>query len=230
MKERAGAKEIKIAYRTLVRKYHPDLNPPGDVAKNNAIMIRLNLAYHSLIQEAKSLQKLAAANAANAAHETRQKPESAPNPGPQHKSAPAASQEEPLMPALPKDPAYTYYKTAHRYFHRGFYKFYRKKAKLPGKLAAAMEIVASFQKAYTYYRKVVDEYPNSVWRHDAAAKIKKIEQLTPIYSLISTRLKKLNDEEEIKFKTWEELEKKRGIYSYKDIEKLALNIWEVNKL
>lgn len=40
--------EIKMAYKTLAKQYHPDLNKNDDA---NKIFIKINVAYHILINE-----------------------------------------------------------------------------------------------------------------------------------------------------------------------------------
>jgi hypothetical protein len=61
--------------------------------------------------------------------------------------------------------------------------------KIHQKLQAAIDILSNFYRAYPYYKKVVDEYSNSVWAWDAELKIRKIEKLTPIYRKIILALK-----------------------------------------
>lgn len=246
----ASLLEVKKAYRILAHRYHPDKSAPERLHQNTRIMTRLNEAYRRACKEAIKKQKNAAHQAMNA------KSKSAPAPSPPpaapkrrqaqtppasghanaDHSAPGANlgsqQKAPQekSPALPKDPAYSLYKQGHIYFHRGFYKFYRKKEHIENKLAAALEIIANFQKAYEYYNRVIEEHPESPWRADAAYKIQKIKKLTPIYHKIFERLRELNEEELKKIKAWEEISRRNGFCSVKDLERTFLHIWEVKKI
>ena len=204
----ASLGEIKKSYRKLVRIYHPDLSSASDKEKNNAIMIRLNEAYQSLSRIGESESSV-----------TSDVP-SAPTQTP-------SGQSQTTTPMKPKDPAYSYYKQAHLYFHRGFYKFYRKKMHANNMLAASQEILSCFQKAYPYYKRVVEEYPDCLWYADARFKMDKIRKLTPIYSSILTKLEKALKEEEEKRDSSKVYQ---NSYQFKEMSKNFLHIWEINKL
>ena len=208
----ASLSDIKKSYRKLVRIYHPDLSSAQDKEKNNAIMIRLNEAYQSLAKSGE--------------HESSVPGENVPH-TPSNVNVPNVDVGQGQYPAKPKDPAYTYYKQAHLYFHRGFYKFYRKKMHAQNMLVASQEILSCFQKAYPYYKKVVEEYPDCPWISDARFKMQKIRKLTPIYSSILLKLEKALKEEELKRGSAKEYQ---NSYQFKEMSKNFLHIWEINKL
>ncbi|MES0488373.1 MAG: DnaJ domain-containing protein [Leptospirales bacterium] len=202
----ASLEQIKKAYRGLVRKYHPDLrfDNPEERRKCHAIMVRINMAYNEILKVYDDKQD---------------RPVHRPNVEQQQNTDPVQNSG---LPGKPKDPAYVYYKQGHTFFHRGFYKFYRKKIKVDIKLQAAVEILANFQKAYVYYKKVVDEYPESPWVHDSKWKMEKIAKLTPIYHSILKRLKVKSEEERVKE---EYRNRKEYGYGFLEYEKEFLESW-----
>jgi len=160
LKPGAHIHDIKKAYRFIVKKNHPDLHPPEMKEWYKDKMIIINEAYQTLTKtHDKSIKHRVVVKEDN----------------PENKNQ---------LQFILKDPAYAYYKQGHTYFHRGFYKFYKKKAKTNIKLKASLEILNNFEKAYLYYNKVIDDYPESQWAWDSRVKMKKIEKLTPIYKKI----------------------------------------------
>jgi len=202
----ASLAEIKTAYRGLVRKYHPDLrfDDTEERRKCHAIMVRINMAYNEIIKSYK--------------HQPEQPLQP---PDVQQKREPTDVENQ-VLPGKVKDPAYVYYKQGHTFFHQGFYKFYRKKIKVDIKLQAAVEILVNFQKAYGYYKKVVDEYPESPWVYDSKWKMEKIAKLTPIYHSILKRLKIKSEEERVKE---EYRNRKEYGYGFLEYEKEFLESW-----
>ncbi|MDH5716859.1 MAG: DnaJ domain-containing protein [Spirochaetia bacterium] len=155
----ASIVDIKKAYRKKVKKYHPDLHEEKSRLYYQEKMVLINHAYKSLINDPILSKKTNIKKSKDI-------------------------NDDKNLPDLPKDPGYSYYKQAHMYFHKGFYKYYKKKIKPENKLKAAVEILSNFERAYHYYTLVIEKYPDSLWVWDSLLKRKKIEKLTPIYENI----------------------------------------------
>ncbi|MDH5719236.1 MAG: DnaJ domain-containing protein [Spirochaetia bacterium] len=161
LKSTASINEVKKAYRNMVKKNHPDVHPQEVRSFYKDKMIIINEAYH-ILTKTEFIQD-------------------------NKKDIVVNTENNNILDNL-KDPGYVYYKQGHKYFHSGFYKYYKKKSKIKNKLRATLEILTNFEKAYYYYRKVVNEYPKSQWAWDSGIKLKKIEKLTPIYKKIKEYL------------------------------------------
>ena len=97
-----------------------------------------------------------------------------------------------------KDPAYTYYKLGFEYYTKGrkaFFDRYRKQENrlhyMMGKreiLVLAITCIKLFEKSYSYFLRVVEDYPESIWYRDTLVKLKQLERYNAIYHRICTAL------------------------------------------
>lgn len=93
-----------------------------------------------------------------------------------------------------KDPAYVYYKLGITYYGKGRETFFdryeitkeRTRYLLDNRviLKLAISCLGLFQKAYEYFSRVVDDYPDSIWRRDAQTKMYYLERYNAIYQRI----------------------------------------------
>ncbi len=179
--------DIKNAYHAAAKRNHPDLYREAERPTQQLKMMKINEAYLTLL----SLD-IDDARARNDA--------------PIHPSSATASRIHPTAPDLespspderivaqPKDPAYVYYKrgfveyTAGRktFFDRYEIDGYRIRYVGDNRLllSLALSCIRRFQKAYGYFNRVVEEYPDSVWRKDAQVRMYYIERYNDIYRRI----------------------------------------------
>ncbi len=177
----AGLKEIKAAYRSRVRKFHPDLPENRNILNNHLRLIQLNLAYNSL--------------------KLRFQSSGAPRPPQEEQQASSEVFGEAISGkrdslTLYKDPAYSYYKRGHRYYsqinpsrwiflqEKGLDELRSSENWTDEVIRRIEETIDFFPKAYYYFSIVVGDYPHCSWFADAKEKMRKIEILTPIYMKI----------------------------------------------
>jgi curved DNA-binding protein CbpA len=171
----AGGPEIKKRYYRLARENHPDFFPPEAKAIQEMKMMALNEAYAWL------------------AALPEKKPASAPEAAPAAGPAPGAL-------ALPRDPAYVYYKQGFLNFSRALHGIAALSraagaGNLPGSLEPDRLSLRRFadsllllRRAHAYFRRVSEEYPDSIWRYDARIKLKRIARFSALYRRIVSNL------------------------------------------
>jgi hypothetical protein len=102
--------------------------------------------------------------------------------------------------AVPKDPAYAYYRRGFEHFSRGHTALFRKDPRIirrqlkelrtynPYILQLAAGALRHFERAYHYFGRVAQEYPGSPWAPDARYKLARLETFNRIYQKICDNL------------------------------------------
>ncbi|HTO23204.1 MAG TPA: J domain-containing protein [Spirochaetia bacterium] len=189
----ATREQIRQSYRQRVMENHPDRFPPERKHLQELATITLTEAYGALMSGA--LQRMGAEEAA---------PRPSPAPPRQAAVTPAAAgspRQAGAAPApaaaiaLPRDPAYAYYKQGFINFSLAIHGI----AAVNRKIAAGRSIptrrrfntaeyfgtcLSYLRAAHGYFTRVAEEYPESVWTADARFKLRRIEGLTAIYRRI----------------------------------------------
>lgn len=186
--ENADRETIKKAYRSLVRRHHPDLFSPEERPVQEWKMIQINEAYAGLLADLK-LAKSVPPNTT----EARDSPTGR-VPGwdyELHGCDPVLSSSRAI--GASRDPAYVYYKQGFVHFSRGLGGIMdgNHRDKLTpdaGGMNRAAFALKSFRIAHGYFRRVLDEFPQSIWAHDAGVKIRRIESFNAIYLKIKKNL------------------------------------------
>jgi len=166
--------DIKRIIKQLIKKYHPDLSKDTNTETiNNEITKKLTNILNDLKIYAKNKQE-AVIDVSNA-------PENA------------------LVQLENQD--YLYYKLGIKYFkniHPNF--IYKRKEDntftlkpYDELLSALNNIILSIYLSENYFTKVILEYPKSIWRNDAIAKVKLLLKLTKSYENINPNEKKVID-------------------------------------
>ena len=100
----------------------------------------------------------------------------------------------------PRDPAYSYYKAGFRYYNLGATELFKKEAPKIRRylittgtadgyiLRLALRALHYFERSYSYFLVVVDQYPESPWSHDARYKLRRLEKFSAIYQRICENL------------------------------------------
>jgi len=188
----ATLEEVRASYRRLAKRNHPDLFPDDERPRQQLTMMRVNEAYMTALAE------LAEGHA----------------PGPEEPAAddatPPSRAGDPLRftgatstdrsIGTLRDPAYAYYKQGFRYFNLGATELARKEApQLRRALATegtadgyilrlALRALHYFERSYSYFLVVVDQYPQSPWAPDARYKLKRLETFSLVYQRICENL------------------------------------------
>jgi hypothetical protein len=166
--------DIKKLIKQLIKKYHPDLSKDTDMEIiNNEITKKLTNILNDLKIYSRNKQEAI-------------------------KNDPNKS-ENGLIPLENQD--YLYYKLGIKYYkniHPNF--IYKRKTdnsftlKPYNELMPALNnIILSIYLSENYFTKVILEYPNSIWRNDAIAKVKLLLKLTKSYENINPNEKKVID-------------------------------------
>jgi hypothetical protein len=100
-----------------------------------------------------------------------------------------------------KDPAYAYYKAGFRWWQAGLSVLSQKDPKVLRRhylakdkksdgyiLRLAMRALHHFERAYTYFLVVVEQYPQSIWRRDAQWRLTRLENYSVLYQRICDNL------------------------------------------
>jgi len=169
-----NSNDIRKQIKQLIKKYHPDLSKDSDTETvNSEITKKLTNILNDLKIYSKNRQ-IAASDV-------------------------SIKQENALVQADNQD--YLYYKLGIKYFkniHPNF--IYKRKADntftlKPYKelLPALNNIILSIYLSENYFTKVILEYPDSIWRNDAIAKVKLLLKLTKSYENINPNEQKVID-------------------------------------
>jgi hypothetical protein len=191
-----SAADAKHAYHLLAKKNHPDFFGEDQRHKQQLRMMRINEAYMSVMADL-SLSAPMPNHAVPSPAEAKMTEqffaqwEEKAKPGP-----PADSKEIGSL----RDPAYAYYKTGFRYFREGTSELARKEAKVIRKylstdgstdryiLLLALRALHYFERSYSYFLVVVEQYADSPWCFDARRKIARLESYSTIYQRICDNL------------------------------------------
>ncbi len=103
------------------------------------------------------------------------------------------------LPARNKDPGYPYYKIGFKYYSRATALLTdRKELKTAslttaisgdkGALKLATRALKEFEQAFRFFLKVVEEYPQSIWRQSALEFIEKIQLKNKLYNRICRQI------------------------------------------
>ncbi|WP_461255586.1 hypothetical protein [Treponema sp. R80B11-R83G3] len=166
--------DLKKIIKQLLKKYHPDLSQNTNMeTSSNEITKKLTNILNDL--------KIYARNKQESVIDVSNKTENG------------------IVPLENQD--YLYYKLGIKYFkniHPNF--IYKRKAdntftlKSYDELMSALnKIILSIYLSENYFTKVILEYPDSIWRNDAIAKIKLLLKLTKSYENINPDEKKVID-------------------------------------
>ncbi len=187
----ATREQIRQAYRHRVMESHPDRFPPERKALQELATIALTEAYTALMGSA--FQRMDAGTVDPKGRRTATAP-------PPHPDTPAGAPVPASALALPRDPAYAWYKQGFINFSLAIHGI----AAVNRKIAAGRSLpprrrfntveyfgtsLKYLRAAHGYFTRVVDDYPDSVWTADARFKLRRIEGLTAIYRRILGNLR-----------------------------------------
>jgi len=166
----ASQEKIKEAYYRAAKRNHPDLFPESERHAQQLKMMKINEAYLTIVSG-------------------------------NHDQRPAHNTEIYVNPSAVgelKDPAYTYYKLGFEYYTKGrkaFFDRYRKQENrlhyMMGNqeiLSLAITCLKLFEKSYTYFLKIAENYPDSIWYRDTLVKLDHLERYNTIYQRICSAL------------------------------------------
>lgn len=192
----ANLADLKAAYHTLAKRNHPDLFPDSERQKQQLRMMRINEAYMRVMADLVGgvgsprpgpSASVRTAPSAEFFRRWRQRAEPVPN-----------SDSRAL--GSPRDPAYSYYKAGFRYYNLGATELSRKEAPKIRRylmttgtadgyiLRLALRALHYFERAYSYFLVVAEEYADSPWSHDARSKLRRLEKFSAIYQRICENL------------------------------------------
>jgi hypothetical protein len=178
----ATREQIRQSYRQRVMENHPDRFPPERKHLQELATISLTEAYGALMSGA--IQRMASTYPADLASTY---------------PADFASADTAAL-ALPRDPAYAYYKQGFINFSLAIHGI----AAVNKKIAAGRSLpsrrrfntaeyfgtsLAYLRAAHGYFSRVVEDYAGSVWVADSRFKLRRIEGLTAIYRRILGNLR-----------------------------------------
>lgn len=175
LSEDVSTEELKRAYRRLVKRHHPDRFQGEERALQQLRMAEINDAYRNILRSRAGLKQAPPA------------------------ASPAAFRRGPLSASrevgLHGDPAYAYYKQGFVHYSRGAGGMMmrgprRKLNPDSGGLEQARTALRFFLQAHGYFRRVVEEFPESPWAADAEWRLERIEGFTRIYRKISRNIEK----------------------------------------
>jgi curved DNA-binding protein CbpA len=220
--------DVRAAYRVLAKKNHPDLFPDREREKQMLRMMRINEAYMAVLaelteggpnhgrQDEPSADAAGQGDSAGGASTARS---SAPGAAPEsffraweEKAAPGQPSEGRAVGQL-RDPAYAYYKQGFTYYRLGATELFRKDAPTLRRylqqegsadayiLRLAMRALHYFERAYSYFLVVVQEYGTSPWAPDARWKLRRLEKFSAIYSRICENLSRRSSTRRSSFST-----------------------------
>ena len=188
----AGIADIKKAYYRLAKENHPDHFPQELREIQELKMMQINEAYHYL------------ANLCSMKDKEPEKQTGAERKEKNKKRYDYSWNEhirkryENLSPVKdlgePREPAYAYYKQGFVNFSKGLRGIMSRSSKryltdAVSLLEWANNSIKHFQRAHTYFTRVVSEYPDSIWYTDAREKLNRIQNFNMLYIKILNNIK-----------------------------------------
>jgi len=158
---------VRKIYLKLVKENHPDLFPEEHRAKQNLILMEINEAYMMLATQTNSVGTESPVKARGFAGENN-------------------------SIIIHKNPDYVYYKSGLKYYQEGLYSFNDSRFSIKGDnasfetddesvLKSALYSLELFILSYKYFKRLIMEFPDSMWTHDSLEKMSKIEELNLRY-------------------------------------------------
>jgi curved DNA-binding protein CbpA len=200
--------DAKRAYHASAKRNHPDLFPDAQRQRQQLAMIRINEAYMAVVADLSGR----ASDAAGTTAEGNATPGSTRSDGMgqageydgffstwQQKARRGPISQSTELGQL-RDPAYAYYKAGFTYYNRGATELYRKEGKqlrrflLDGGsfdayvLRLVIRALHYFERSYSYFLVVVEQYPSSPWYADSKWKLYRLERYNAIYQRICENL------------------------------------------
>lgn len=195
VKPSATIEDIKKAFRTLVRKNHPDVFPEDQKEFQELKMIQINEAYARLTE---NLEGMLGRDRKIEEYEIDKKifmnPEKIPK---------VSSMQNAV--GFHRDIQYAYYKQGFDNFSKAVngMRSMEWRIRLRNDMYYLRRFSSSLvflRKADMYFSQLVNNYPESIWSYDAYIKIKRIEYFNMIYkkilSNIESKLKKKSERQE----------------------------------
>jgi hypothetical protein len=196
----ATREQIRKAYHQRVMENHPDRFPPERKALQELATIALTEAYSALMSSAAARVEAGSTDGAARSREPARPAAPAGSSRSARSGSPpgAHGMEAPVPPsavALPRDPAYAYYKQGFINFSLAIHGI----AAVNRKIAAGRSLpsrrrfntaeyfgtsLTFLRAAHRYFTRVAQDYPGSVWTADARFKLRRIEGLTAVYRRI----------------------------------------------
>jgi curved DNA-binding protein CbpA len=191
VKPDASLVEIKQAYHRLARRNHPDLYTADQKELQELRMMALNEAYTALTKN-------------------RSDPTFAQNGKPTATTVPPPSSVPENQVGNHREPAYAYYKQGFIHFSRAIhgiealYQRLRVKRIKPRSYNPRHDAyhrftssLVSLSRANAYFSRVVQEYPQSMWRRDAELKLRRIARFSVLYRRIIANYRDPADEDQV---------------------------------
>ena len=181
----ASPEQLKEGYYRAAKKNHPDLFPEDKRNAQALKMMKINEAYLTIVSRNTAVTEgdksnREAADSAAAIVGLRQ----------------AGNQDKALSTL--KDPAYTYYKLGFNFYTAGqkaFFDRYRPEENrihyiIDNReiLQLALHCLRLFERSYSYFLRVAEDYPDSIWYRDTRAKMHYLERYNAIYQRICTSI------------------------------------------
>jgi curved DNA-binding protein CbpA len=195
VKPSATIEDIKKAFRTLVRKNHPDVFPEDQKEFQELKMIQINEAYARLTESLDGMhgrdQKIEEYEFDKKIFRNQEKIQKVP------------SMQNAV--GFHRDIQYAYYKQGFDNFSKAVngMRSMEWRVRLRNDMYYLRRFSSSLvflRKADMYFSKLVNNYPESIWSYDAYIKIKRIEYFNMIYkkilSNIESKLKKKSERQE----------------------------------
>ena len=185
MEPGAPLDRVKDAYHRAAKKNHPDLFPEEKRHSQQLRMMKINEAYLTIVSHATE---------GGLRHD-----------GPAGTEGSLAAAGVSRLSRGPgravgrlKDPAYTYYKLGFSYYTAGRKAFFDRYKSQNDRihymvdnheiLLLAISCLKFYEKSYSYFLKVAEEYPDSIWYRDTLTKMYYLERYNAIYHRICTSL------------------------------------------
>jgi curved DNA-binding protein CbpA len=177
----APLERVKEAYYRAAKKNHPDLFPEDKRHAQQLRMMKINEAYLTIVSRNSGVREgYPSSNSAATGEISRFR---------QHRGREVGTL---------KDPAYTYYKLGFSYYTAGRRAFFDRYKPQNDRfhymvdnqeiLLLAISCLKLYEKSYSYFTKVVEEYPDSIWYRDTLAKMYYLERYNAIYHRICTSI------------------------------------------
>jgi len=193
--------DLKAAYHRLAKRNHPDLFPDADRRRQQLKMMRINEAYMSVMSDVVGPDggpDVPPAAAESEPDDRSTTPEEFFRAW-REKARHGPPSDSRAVGAL-RDPAYSYYKAGFRHYNLGTTELFRKESSKIRRylittgtadgyiLRLALQALHHFERSYSYFLVVVDQYGDSPWSHDARYKLRRLEKFNAIYQRICENL------------------------------------------